>query len=60
MCGMCMEQLQKCAWSSCRNVHGAVVRHVLKCAWSSCMCISSECESDGEHSNIRTQITPEL
>ena len=43
------------------NVHGAVVasgelcmhgavRHVLKCAWSSCMCMSSECESDGEHS----------
>ena len=31
------------------NVHGAV-RHVLKCAWSSCMCMSSECESDGEHS----------
>ena len=35
---MCMEQL-----------------HVLKCAWSSaacaemCMCMSSECESDGEH-----------
>ena len=31
------------------NVHGAV-RHVLKCAWSSCMCMSSECESDEEHS----------
>ena len=42
------------------NVHGAVA--CAECAWSSCMCMSSECESYGEHSTtlIRTQITPEV
>ena len=42
---MYMEQL------NVLNVHGAVACD--ECAWSSCMCMSSECESDGEHSTTK-------
>ena len=40
-------------WGEPERVHAGT-----ECAWSSCMCMSSECESDGEL-RTQTQITPE-
>ena len=40
-------------WGEPERVHAGT-----ECAWSSCMCMSSDCESDGEL-RTQTQITPE-